>query len=311
SRISTRPKCASVRAATSSTAAGSVRSAGSTRCSEPSSLATTSSRSCERATNARRQPPAPRARASARPIPELAPVTSATFPANSCCTVSPTGSADNRRRSLLLEQRFSAVDTSRRGFAHYLAQALICATQVNWNSSAFDRLLARAPDIQRYAGEPIHRKLRDDRRLQYGGAGGAGRLNRLALLAPLRFRRNVCAPPRNSRTRPLADRSCRGGRGERTPLPRQHADPRNPLHSEKMGSRGHRLHADRRRHPSHPSGEGPFRLRPYGNGAGDPLRLRPRPALDAAHRRRRGWRQRAARGGWTRHGGAAHPGRDG
>src|SRR5947209_2077467 len=84
-RVSSRPKCATVSATTARARCSSVTSASSTSASPPAArmrAASASSRSRRRATSATCAPCAASATAVASPIPELAPVTSATVPSS-------------------------------------------------------------------------------------------------------------------------------------------------------------------------------------------------------------------------------------
>src|SRR5215510_13244868 len=82
-RMSRRPKCSWVRATRRSTCASSPTSVGTTKATPPSAVMswkTTSRFCCVRAASTTRTPDRARARAVARPIPEPAPVTIATWP---------------------------------------------------------------------------------------------------------------------------------------------------------------------------------------------------------------------------------------
>ena len=96
-------------------------------------------------------------------------------------------------------------------------------------------------------GQP-HRGLRADRRLRNGRPRLAGRLDRLAVLAALRFRACFAALLGTPR-RPLADRAADGTDRVTRALPRRHPDPRDRVRDRRRQRHGHRLHAVARATP--------------------------------------------------------------
>ena len=87
-----------------------------------------------------------------------------------------------------------------------------------------------------------------DRRSRHRRAGRPRRLDRLAVLAALRFRCLLRRAARHARTRPLADRAAETERGEdHAPLPAQHADPGDALRDRRGRGDADRFHAAARR----------------------------------------------------------------
>src|SRR5690606_19774223 len=106
------PKCSLMVLMAPSTSAARVRSAGTTSVSPPNSAFSASSFSVERATRASFAPSAASARAAARPMPELAPVTTATRPEMDCANLSSCGN-DSADGEAAIDDEIGAVDHGR------------------------------------------------------------------------------------------------------------------------------------------------------------------------------------------------------
>ena len=152
-----------------------------------------------------------------------------------------------------------------------------------------------------------YRGLRTDRRLRDRRAGRPRWLDRLAVLAGLRFRRLLCGAARHAQARPLADCAGRGDQAQLAPLLGRHADPGDAVRDRRRRGRPDRLHAAaRQRFRRGAAGARRARPGPHADATGDPLRLRRQHSLGQEERRR----HRAARHLRARHDGAADAGRD-
>ncbi len=122
------------------------------------------------------------------------------------------------------------------------------------------------------------------------------RLDRLGVLPALRLRRLLRSAPRRGGERPLDPRAARRQLGRRSPLPAEHARPRDGL-GDRHGRRPrHRLHAAAREGAGHrPHRRGPARRGRDELGARDPVRLRLDDPMGAAHGRRPHRRRRTGR----------------
>jgi hypothetical protein len=93
-----------------------------------------------------------------------------------------------------------------------------------------------------------NRRLRADRGLQDGGFGRLGRLNRLVVLASVRFGRVLCRPARDSRQRPMAHCFKASAARGKTAVSSRHPRPRNRIPDRHRLCSRYRFHASGGRH---------------------------------------------------------------
>ena len=142
--------------------------------------------------------------------------------------------------------------------------------------------------IQRGGGlEPAYRELWLHRQHGVRGAGRAGRLDRLAVPAALRFGRLLRGAARHPGARALADRAAERNQTNPAALPARHGHPRDHLRDRGRRGHAHRFHAaHRRRGVRRPRAPRPRRKGPRADahGADRALRLRQRRAVGAPRR---------------------------